>query len=201
MKIFIVLLLLISNSHAFIFLLFLGGMGSGKSTTKKTVDRYSLSFDLGNHKDADIKIKNIKVKFTQDMKLKKGSYEIEISKVGYKTKNTTINLNKNSNYIVYFGLDTDYFDNLCKKGDKKSCFNLGFAYNYGYEQVSKDFVQAVNYYDKGCSLNEPNSCLNLGVMYFYGEGVFEDLNKSKELFNKACKLGSSEACKNINKLL
>lgn len=36
----------------------------------------------------DIKIKNIKEKFTQDMKLKEGSYEIEISKVGYKTKNS-----------------------------------------------------------------------------------------------------------------
>lgn len=117
MKIFIVLLLLISNSHAFIFLVF-RWYGFRKKYYKKTVDRYSLSFDLGNHKDADIKIKISKKKFTQDMKLKKGSYEIEISKVGYKTKNTTINLNKNSNYIVYFGLDTDYFDNLCKKGDK-----------------------------------------------------------------------------------
>lgn len=36
--------------------------------------------------------------------------------------------------------------------------------------------------------NEPNSLFKFRRNVFYGEGVFEDLNKSKELFNKACKI-------------
>lgn len=196
MKIFIVLLLLITNSHAFLFLLLLAG--SGNSKHKHQVERHTLNFDLGEHKDANIKISNIKEPFIQGMLLKEGNYDVEISKTGYKLKKATISLNENKHYKVFFGLDTNYFKNSCENGNSKSCFNLALAYSNAYDQVKKDFTQATIFYEKGCALNEANSCLNLGVMYFYGEGVFEDLNKSKQFLEKACKLGNNEACKNIN---
>ena len=196
MKIFIVLLLLFTNSHAFLFLLLLAG--SGNSKHKHQVERHTLSFDLGEHKDANIKILNIKEPFMQGMLLKEGKYDVEISKTGYKLKKATISLNEDSDYKVFFGLDTNYLKNSCENGNSKSCFNLALAYSNAYDQVKKDFTQATIFYEKGCALSESNSCLNLGVMYFYGEGVFEDLNKSKQFLEKACKLGNNEACKNIN---
>ena len=196
MKIFIVLLLFFTNSHAFLFLLLLAG--SGNSKHKHQVERHTLSFDLGEHKDANIKISNIKEPFIQGMLLKEGNYDVEISKTGYKLKKDTISLNKDKHYKVFFGLDTNYLKNSCENGNSKSCFNLALAYSNAYDQVRKDFTQATIFYEKGCALNEANSCLNLGVMYFYGEGVFEDLNKSKQFLEKACKLGNNEACKNIN---
>lgn len=169
MKIFIVLLLLITNSHAFLFLILIAG--SGNSNHKHQVERHTLSFDLGEHRDANIKILNIKEPFMQGMLLKEGKYDVEISKTGYKLKKATISLNKDSNYKVFFGLDTNYFKNSCENGNSKSCFNLALAYSNAYEQVKKDFTQATIFYEKGCALNEANSCLNLGVMNFM-EKVF-----------------------------
>lgn len=202
MKIFIILLLFFTNSHAFLFLLLFAGSGHNskhqqKHTSKYQQEKYTLSFDLGEHKDANIKILNIKEPFTQGMLLKEGNYDIEISKIGYIPKKRTINLNNNLEYKVFFGLDKNYHKNLCDDGNSKSCFNLALAYNNGYDQVEKNFTQATVFYDKGCALNESNSCLNLGVMYFYGEGVFEDIIKSKQFLQKACELGNNDACKNI----
>ena len=44
-----------------------------------------------------------------------------------------------------------------------------------------------------------NEELNTGkIRVLKRKGVFEDLNKSKQFFEKACKLGNNEACNNIN---
>ena len=199
MKIFLSLLLLYSNSHAFFFLLLLPSFNKG-SNKNQQIEKYSLNFDLGKFKDAKIVIRNIKEPYIPGMTLKKGNYDIEISRTGYSSIIKTIKLNKNSDYKVLFTLDTEYFKSECNKGDAESCFNLGLAYNNGLDQIQKNFIEAVKYYEIGCGLNESNSCLGLAVMNYYGQGVFQNTNKAKQYLQKACNLGNTNACSNINKL-
>lgn len=43
------------------------------------------------------------------------------------------------------------------------------------------------------------ACNNLGILYGNGLGVREDRAKAKELFGKACDLGSQLGCDNYKK--
>ena len=76
MKIFLILLLLYSNSHAFFFLLLLPSFNKG-SNKNQQIEKYSLNFDLGKFKDAKIVIRNIKEPYIPGKTLKKGNYDID----------------------------------------------------------------------------------------------------------------------------
>ena len=65
-----------------------------KSKQKKQITKYSLNI-ITTPKDAQVSILNIKQKYYDGIKLKKGKYDIKINKEGYKTKQGYITVDKN----------------------------------------------------------------------------------------------------------
>ena len=198
MKIFLILLILYSHSQAF-FLLLIPIFGSN-SNSKPKIEYYSLKFDLGKHQDAKIVIKNIKEPYKSGMLLKKGNYDIQITRPGYESITNTINLKQNAEYKVLFTLDTEYFRSACIKGDSESCFNLALAYDNGLDRIKQNFEEAAKYYEMGCNLNEAYSCLGFAVLTYYGQGVYQNTSKAKEYLQKSCNLRNANACEYLDKL-
>lgn len=83
----------------------------------------------------------------------------------------------------------------CDAGQQYSCDALGWAYEHGEESLTRNYILAAEYYQKGCDNKSALSCNNLALAYANGRGVDKSEAKSKDLFNKACSLGFSNACK------
>lgn len=78
-----------------------------------------------------------------------------------------------------------YYKKSCDLGDNYACGHIGFIY---YKK--EDFKRAKDIFAKSCEKLEGNSCGLLAEMYTNGKGVKKDLSKAKELYGKACDLGS-----------
>lgn len=78
----------------------------------------------------------------------------------------------------------------CNANYYKACDNLGLIYMY-----SKAYDKAVKLYQRTCKKNNFQACNNLGVMYENGLGVKQDIEKTKQLYKKACAGGLKPSCK------
>lgn len=47
-----------------------------------------------------------------------------------------------------------------------------------------------------CDRGNTSACFDLGIMYVRGKGVGKDVDRAKELFEKACHGGDLSGCKN-----
>lgn len=91
-------------------------------------------------------------------------------------------------------------ERACKKSNGDACSNLGYLVAYG--RVGEGGVpEAVKLYAKGCDLDSLLGCGNLAaVLSEGGPGVDADVPRAVDAFEKACKLGDSEACDEAKEL-
>lgn len=85
-------------------------------------------------------------------------------------------------------------------GDNRGCAYLGNIYI-----KFQDYYNAKKYFEIACNNGNDEylqavSCYNLGFMYSNGEGVYQDYNKARELYKKACDLKEGVACNNLGGL-
>ncbi len=81
----------------------------------------------------------------------------------------------------------------CDLNDDLGCFTLGGAYEKGLYGVKKDISKASALGDKACELNEKEGCFRLGEMQ-----KVKNKKQAVKTFEKACKLGSEDACGILN---
>lgn len=93
----------------------------------------------------------------------------------------------------------DYYEESCKNGNIKSCYDLGVSYENGIG-VQQDYDKAYFFYQKSCNYKIVNACYNLGVLHYHGYGRNKDTIKAKSFFLKSCKLGSSDGCNHYSRL-
>lgn len=84
-----------------------------------------------------------------------------------------------------------------KLGHGPAYFELGIMYSKGKGPISKDARKAKMYYQKGCELNDNSSRLNLGCMYDEGNGVRQNQEKARQLFEEAAINGDVDALFNL----
>ena len=89
---------------------------------------------------------------------------------------------------------SSYYIKSCELDYAGGCNNLGVMFEYGEGNLAKNSSKAIKYYHKACELNNHYGCRNLALMYEGGTGITKDLVIAKELFKKACGLGSERAC-------
>jgi len=86
----------------------------------------------------------------------------------------------------------------CKKGDAKSCYNLGVHFEHGstgpQKTVSVDLARAGGAYREACKLGEGAGCRNLGVLFVQGKGVAQNEKAAFTLFEAGCAKGDADAC-------
>jgi TPR repeat protein len=66
------------------------------------------------------------------------------------------------------------------------------------EGVPVDLKLAFEHYGKACELAEAKGCTELGIMHYEGKAAPQNILMTKTLFEKGCKLGSTQACKNLD---
>jgi TPR repeat protein len=89
----------------------------------------------------------------------------------------------------------------CDGGDPFACYELGMALAeepdpYG----SGNAVHASALYQKACDLDLAPACHNLAWQYLHGTGAPLDEPRGRELEDKACRLGDSMACDDLESI-
>ena len=74
----------------------------------------------------------------------------------------------------------------------EGCVVLGVIYQT--VPSIEDPAKAATYYEKACSGGDGAGCFNLSLLYRFGTGVAADPDKMRQLLQRACKLGQSQAC-------
>ena len=59
---------------------------------------------------------------------------------------------------------------------------------------ANDYKKAKEIFEKACDGNDALACYNLGLLYKKGQGVKQNSQHAKTLFNKACYFGFQNAC-------
>ncbi|AYV81639.1 MAG: hypothetical protein Harvfovirus48_1, partial [Harvfovirus sp.] len=92
-----------------------------------------------------------------------------------------------------------YFRLSAEEGNSRAQNYLGNIFYRGKYKIKKNYDEAVKWFKLSAEGNDPWGMTNLGIMYCYGHGVDIDWDKSKELFQKAAKLGfvRAESCLGI----
>jgi TPR repeat protein len=85
-----------------------------------------------------------------------------------------------------------HFEEACKTGDSKGCYNGGQAWSRGSQGASNDMTKAVGLYQKGCDAGYLPACYNGGVALVEGQGVAKDSARAAALFTKACETKTTE---------
>jgi hypothetical protein len=95
------------------------------------------------------------------------------------------------------GSDLKSLDTQCRKGDAKSCYEIGLIYDKA-DIVKYDPHKVAFYYDKACDGKITDACYSLGILYdegTYGKnGIKIDETKSKAAYQKGCDLGDEYSC-------
>lgn len=84
------------------------------------------------------------------------------------------------------------YEAACADEYYQGCHNLGVTYH-----SSQEYEKALSNYTKSCSNDMFDSCVNLGSMYERGQGVDKDIQKSRELYKKACDAEQHQGCNNL----
>ncbi len=82
--------------------------------------------------------------------------------------------------LSYSGLEV-----LAYEGDSKAMIMLGNMLEYGTEDVSQNFTDAISWYQMASDSGDPEGTCALGYFYLNGIGVDQDLDKAEALFNTA----------------
>jgi uncharacterized protein len=63
-----------------------------------------------------------------------------------------------------------------------------------FEVIGKNWEKVREYGSKGCELSNAEACYRVGVTEMHGDGTPKNETKGRELFKKACDLGSNSGC-------
>jgi TPR repeat protein len=80
-----------------------------------------------------------------------------------------------------------------EKGDAKSQWVLGNAFEIGFLGVAKDYVEAAKWYRKAAEQGFVLAQYDLGVCYRDGKGVTKDPAEAAQWFRKAAEQGDAKA--------
>lgn len=83
----------------------------------------------------------------------------------------------------------ELYAKACNDGDYNAC---GMAIGPYYDK--KDWAGGLPFVTKGCEHDDPESCKWLAGQYAEALGVPKDPKRARELYEKACKLGSAASC-------
>ena len=128
---------------------------------------------------------------------------------------------------LYYALAYKFLDKACKSNDGNGCLELGILQSKGLGPDDGTQNSSLLSFEKGCNLGNTNACTNLGLYYAddkSNEGVdkarryFEkscnfsglllkdgisgksDQKKASDFFEKACRLGSQDGCRNLQSI-
>lgn len=91
----------------------------------------------------------------------------------------------------------DLLSQACKRGEYKSCSNVGFMTLKG-RGTKKDAVKAADFFEIACAKGkDPMACLNLGLCLEAGLGRPPDKKRGEEHIRFACDAGLKKACEEL----
>lgn len=82
----------------------------------------------------------------------------------------------------------------CSNGNGSGCNNLGSLFQEGRVNAVREPARAAFLYQRACLLGNPSGCNNLAILLAGGNGVKRDEGLAKQLLERACALGHTEAC-------
>ncbi|MDR1007842.1 MAG: sel1 repeat family protein [Campylobacteraceae bacterium] len=88
--------------------------------------------------------------------------------------------------FFYFGFENTH-KRECNNGNMTSCYDLGFAYHNGINEVKKDTLKALKYIQKACDNKYVQSCKYLG-------DIADNLNDSIKYYDLACNYKLPDSC-------
>lgn len=91
-----------------------------------------------------------------------------------------------------------YFRDSCSLGSKEGC--LKYALILVSSNTPDNFKRAISPLTSSCQEGSGVGCYLLGMSYSEGLGCTKDVEQSKELLEKACELGESNACEEMSSL-
>ena len=83
----------------------------------------------------------------------------------------------------------------CDLDNGTACRSYGLTLLKG-----KDKLGAAKALEKGCKFDDKLACVGIGGLTYYGRHVKEDKAKGIVYWKKACKLGSTSACKKLKEI-
>jgi TPR repeat protein len=86
------------------------------------------------------------------------------------------------------------FEKACTLGEAFGCMAAGLDFAEGRKPFSKDMARAFPLYEKACDMGHGDACLSLSAWYGQGIGVPADSARSKEYWDRACKIIHHEPC-------
>lgn len=90
--------------------------------------------------------------------------------------------------LSYSGLEV-----LAYEGDSQAQIMLGRILEYGTEETSQNFSEAISWYQMASDSGDLEGTCALGYFYLTGTGVDQDLDKAEELFDAAIEGGVANA--------
>jgi TPR repeat protein len=90
-----------------------------------------------------------------------------------------------SDYGLEASRSAGLYEQACKSGDAKGCYNAGLEYREG-EGVPVDMPHAVALFEKGCTAGVLAACHNEGMVFAEGAGVTKDAARAAQFFGKVC---------------
>ncbi len=89
----------------------------------------------------------------------------------------------------------------CRAKDGKSCYDLASALHLALLRGDRkvELADIIRLYRWGCNLDWSPACHNLGVIFERGSGIPVDLERAREFYGRACRLGNGKSCYNLGK--
>ncbi len=154
-------------------------------TTQDYFERGNKAYEAGDYTLA----------FTNFSFAAENGHEVAAMKVGEIIYDKKIN-------IVDYEVPLKWFSKYAKKGNSKAMFYMGMLLTQGFHNVPQDFKEGIAWFQKSASLGDATSINNLGTFYLTGpQGALpRDVEKAKESFEKAWKMGNKSAVINLANL-
>lgn len=83
--------------------------------------------------------------------------------------------------------------------DEKACHRLGLMQE-SRASSREEILRAVASYEKACRFDIAESCLRAGNIYNSGKIVSKIPSVSSKFYDKGCKLGNKESCKQLGRV-
>lgn len=105
------------------------------------------------------------------------------------------------------GLEKNYskaealFEKACLNGQPKSCYTLGYMYEFGVG-VKKNKEKLVHYYKASCDKEHSYgwACFSLGTLYFNGLSVEKNILTAINYYERSCNNGNVFGCNELGKI-
>lgn len=106
-------------------------------------------------------------------------------------------------HFGYWGITVNYrlafkwYSESAKSGCADSQYALGFYYQIGF--VDKDYDKAVYWYTQAATQGHPDAMYQLGQLYMKGMGVQQNIQRARDYWKNAAKMGNKQAIRRISK--